>query len=103
MSSLSRELVFLILQFLDEEKFKETVHKCVAFLPPLPLSLVSSFAGWVGPWALFFFSVIRWEVGWAQATLLFLGFVSRVFVRVFFIYDFFLRDASPDFFFSFGL
>jgi hypothetical protein len=55
MSSLSRELVFLILQFLDEEKFKETVHKCVAFLPPLPLSLVSSFAGWVGPWALFFF------------------------------------------------
>ncbi|CAI9772281.1 unnamed protein product [Fraxinus pennsylvanica] len=27
MSSLSRELVFLILQFLDEEKFKETVHK----------------------------------------------------------------------------
>ncbi|CAA6667022.1 unnamed protein product [Spirodela intermedia] len=26
MSSLSRELVFLILQFLDEEKFKETVH-----------------------------------------------------------------------------
>ena len=28
MSSLSRELVFLILQFLDE-KFKETVHKGV--------------------------------------------------------------------------
>ncbi|XP_074295236.1 protein TOPLESS-like [Silene latifolia] len=27
MSSLSRELVFLILQFLDEEKFKENVHK----------------------------------------------------------------------------
>jgi len=27
MSSLSRELVFLILQFLDEEEFKETVHK----------------------------------------------------------------------------
>ncbi|XP_052181258.1 topless-related protein 4-like isoform X3 [Diospyros lotus] len=27
MSSLSRELVFLILQFLDEEKFKSTVHK----------------------------------------------------------------------------
>ncbi|KAF6158052.1 hypothetical protein GIB67_014846 [Kingdonia uniflora] len=27
MSSLSRELVFLILQFLDEEKFRETVHK----------------------------------------------------------------------------
>ncbi|XP_022745295.1 protein TPR2-like isoform X3 [Durio zibethinus] len=27
MSSLSRELVFLILQFLDEEKFMETVHK----------------------------------------------------------------------------
>ncbi|KAK9666379.1 hypothetical protein RND81_14G181000 [Saponaria officinalis] len=26
MSSLSRELVFLILQFLDEEKFKDTVH-----------------------------------------------------------------------------
>ncbi|RZS17773.1 hypothetical protein BHM03_00049964, partial [Ensete ventricosum] len=32
MSSLSRELVFLILQFLDEEKFKETVHKLVALL-----------------------------------------------------------------------
>lgn len=31
MSSLSRELVFLILQFLDEEKFKETVHKFVPF------------------------------------------------------------------------
>ncbi|MQL69363.1 hypothetical protein Taro_001639 [Colocasia esculenta] len=27
MSNLSRELVFLILQFLDEEKFKHTVHK----------------------------------------------------------------------------
>ncbi|CAA7407500.1 unnamed protein product [Spirodela intermedia] len=27
MTSLSRELVFLILQFLDEEKFRETVHK----------------------------------------------------------------------------
>eukprot|EP01018_Ginkgo_biloba_P025287 Gb_39002 [translate_table: standard] len=27
MSSLSRELVFLILQFLDEEKFKQAVHK----------------------------------------------------------------------------
>ncbi|CAN6540784.1 unnamed protein product [Malus baccata var. baccata] len=27
MSSLSRELVFLILQFLDEEKFKDSVHK----------------------------------------------------------------------------
>lgn len=27
MSSLSRELVFLVLQFLDEEKFKQTVHK----------------------------------------------------------------------------
>ncbi|KAF3450894.1 hypothetical protein FNV43_RR06983 [Rhamnella rubrinervis] len=27
MSSLNRELVFLILQFLDEEKFSETVHK----------------------------------------------------------------------------
>ena len=27
MSSLSRELVFLILQFLEEEKFKETVHR----------------------------------------------------------------------------
>jgi len=38
MSSLSRELVFLILQFLDEEKFKETVHKCVVALlrPSLP-------------------------------------------------------------------
>ncbi|RWW87316.1 hypothetical protein BHE74_00003866, partial [Ensete ventricosum] len=32
MSSLSRELVFLILQFLDEEKFKETVHKLVSLL-----------------------------------------------------------------------
>ena len=30
MTSLSRELVFLILQFLDEEKFKETVHKLVS-------------------------------------------------------------------------
>lgn len=29
MSSLSRELVFLILQFLEEEKFKETVHRYV--------------------------------------------------------------------------
>ena len=27
MSSLNREAVFLILQFLDEEKFKDTVHK----------------------------------------------------------------------------
>lgn len=39
MSSLSRELVFLILQFLDEEKFKETVHKsvpCRRLSPPLP-------------------------------------------------------------------
>nr|ABK24544.1 unknown [Picea sitchensis] len=27
MTSLSRELVFLILQFLDEEKYKDTVHK----------------------------------------------------------------------------
>lgn len=27
MSSLSRELVFLILQFLEEEKFKEAVHR----------------------------------------------------------------------------
>ncbi|XP_020598905.1 protein TPR2-like isoform X2 [Phalaenopsis equestris] len=27
MSSLNREIVFLLLQFLDEEKFKETVHK----------------------------------------------------------------------------
>ena len=33
MSSLSRELVFLILQFLDEEKFKETVHKYAYFFP----------------------------------------------------------------------
>lgn len=32
MSSLSRELVFLILQFLDEEKFKETVHKYARFI-----------------------------------------------------------------------
>jgi len=44
MSSLSRELVFLILQFLDEEKFKETVHKCV--LPSL-LALVTWVGGWV--------------------------------------------------------
>ena len=29
MSSLSRELVFLILQFLEEEKFKESVHRYV--------------------------------------------------------------------------
>jgi hypothetical protein len=47
MSSLSRELVFLILQFLDEEKFKETVHKCV--LPFLSLRcLPGSVGGWVG-------------------------------------------------------
>lgn len=42
MSSLSRELVFLILQFLDEEKFKETVHKYAKislFFPPLLLLL----------------------------------------------------------------
>jgi hypothetical protein len=32
MSSLSRELVCLILQFLDEEKFKETVHRSIFFL-----------------------------------------------------------------------
>jgi hypothetical protein len=40
MTSLSRELVFLILQFLDEEKFKETVHKWAApfFLTSLLLS-----------------------------------------------------------------
>jgi hypothetical protein len=53
MSSLSRELVFLILQFLDEEKFKETVHKWV---PAPPLSPA-------GPWAIFvFFS--RLVGGW---------------------------------------
>lgn len=33
MSSLSRELVFLILQFLEEEKFKESVHKYDFFTP----------------------------------------------------------------------
>lgn len=32
MSSLSRELVFLILQFLEEEKFKESLHRLVYFL-----------------------------------------------------------------------
>lgn len=32
MSSLSRELVFLILQFLDEEKFKDTVHRYAVFV-----------------------------------------------------------------------
>ena len=32
MSSLSRELVCLILQFLDEEKFKETVHRSIFFI-----------------------------------------------------------------------
>ena len=32
MSSLSRELVFLILQFLDEEKFKESVHRFVYYI-----------------------------------------------------------------------
>lgn len=41
MSSLSRELVFLILQFLDEEKFKESVHKYVNF-----------------PWLIFFYYVV---------------------------------------------
>lgn len=40
MSSLSRELVFLILQFLDEEKFKETVHKYV----PISISMLSFLA-----------------------------------------------------------
>lgn len=40
MSSLSRELVFLILQFLDEEKFKETVHKYV----PISVSMLSFLA-----------------------------------------------------------
>lgn len=41
MSSLSRELVFLILQFLDEEKFKETVHKWVfSFLSVFGLNFV---------------------------------------------------------------
>jgi hypothetical protein len=76
----------------------------VRSLSPSPASLAGFFVRRLG-WTVgsVFFWVIRWEVGWAQATLLFLGFVSRVFVRVFFIYDFFLRDASPDFFFSFGL
>ena len=32
MTSLSRELVFLILQFLEEEKFKESVHKYLSSL-----------------------------------------------------------------------
>jgi hypothetical protein len=32
MSSLSRELVFLILQFLDEEKFKDSVHRYVPYV-----------------------------------------------------------------------
>ena len=45
MSSLSRELVFLILQFLDEEKFKETVHKCV-----LPFVSLRWLPGLVGGW-----------------------------------------------------
>ncbi|KAG0537117.1 hypothetical protein BDA96_03G120400 [Sorghum bicolor] len=50
MSSLSRELVFLILQFLDEEKFKETVHKCVLS----PLCLCVGYLGLVG-WLLYAF------------------------------------------------
>jgi hypothetical protein len=45
MSSLSRELVFLILQFLDEEKFKETVHKCV--LSPLSVFALVTSGWWV--------------------------------------------------------
>ncbi|KAF4392699.1 hypothetical protein G4B88_029438 [Cannabis sativa] len=40
MTSLSRELVFLILQFLDEEKFKETVHKYAYFFNDPLLLLV---------------------------------------------------------------
>lgn len=41
MSSLSRELVFLILQFLDEEKFKETVHRYVKiFFLYFPLFII---------------------------------------------------------------
>ena len=46
MSSLSRELVFLILQFLDEEKFKETVHKYAKIsliFPPSMLLLLLLF------------------------------------------------------------
>lgn len=42
MSNLSRELVFLILQFLDEEKFKESVHR-LASPPLLVLFLLSYF------------------------------------------------------------
>jgi hypothetical protein len=56
MSSLSRELVFLILQFLDEEKFKETVHKWV---PSASLSPA-------GPWAIFVFFHGWLVVGWAR-------------------------------------
>lgn len=36
MTSLSRELVFLILQFLDEEKFKDSVHR-LCFFPSASL------------------------------------------------------------------
>jgi len=44
MSSLSRELVFLILQFLDE-KFKETVHKGV--LAMIMNGVFGAFLCWV--------------------------------------------------------
>lgn len=51
MSSLSRELVFLILQFLDEEKFRETVHKYAPLIPSRSPSLLS--------FCVFFFLVRR--------------------------------------------
>ncbi|KAB5552645.1 hypothetical protein DKX38_009956 [Salix brachista] len=47
MSSLSRELVFLILQFLDEEKFKETVHN-ESIIIIIMLGIAASIRGGVG-------------------------------------------------------
>ncbi|KAH7571484.1 hypothetical protein JRO89_XS04G0060500 [Xanthoceras sorbifolium] len=59
MSSLSRELVFLILQFLDEEKFKETVHKAkVALLLAQSDSLLSQ--NLAIPYLLSYFRLCFW-------------------------------------------
>lgn len=55
MSSLSRELVFLILQFLDEEKFKETVHKQVILIS------VYGFSSFVYMYLPAIFSFCSWD------------------------------------------
>jgi hypothetical protein len=81
MSSLSRELVFLILQFLDEEKFKETVHKSV------PSPSLSS-CRWSVGYFYFFFPVGWWLVGWASKA-------PRDFLRCAMIF-FFLRFSRNE-------